>query len=290
MELKMKLLALVAISSLLILGACGGGSGGTVAAITNGSPARYVALGDSYSSGHGTVPKPDTSRCSRTQYAYPELWIQKHAVADFTFVACQGAVMANVTDTAQTAQGETQPQIAAISSATNMVTITIGGNDTGFADIATSCAESEIFNRDTKACMAKVQQISDIVAGTAFAGNLLKTYRAVRAAASPDARIFVLGYPQFYYLPQDAIGPKTRAQVDALMLAMDAVIRTAADTAGVTYVDVDSYFTGHGAGKQNPNAQWINDITFSDIHVSLHPNIDGHALGDLPALEAATGG
>jgi len=284
----------------LCLAACGGGSStGAPSSGLDAQDLHYVAMGDSYSSGHGTEPKPDMAQCSRTEYSYAKLWADRHGVRDFTFVACQGATTANVLTQAQTDQSETRPQLEALSPRTNMVTITIGGNDTGFADIARACAESEINNRDTPACMQRILGVQQIVDGavllpdnTTFSSHLLRTYQAIRQKLSPDARIYVLGYPQIYYLPpgDNAIGPATRQMVDGLMISMNREIRTAAETAGVTYVDVDRYFAGHGAGAANPNAQWINDIDFRDIHVSLHPNIAGHAQGDLPALEAATGG
>jgi lysophospholipase L1-like esterase len=284
----------------LTLAACGGGSGQTVQSTAlTAEDLHYVAMGDSYSSGHGTEPKPDTTQCSRTEYSYAKLWAERHGVRDFTFVACQGATTANVLNQAQTAQSETRPQIDALSPRTNMVTITIGGNDTGFADIARTCAESEINNRDTPACMQRITEVQQIVDGTVlladntpFSRHLLRTYQAIREKISPGARVYVLGYPQIYYLPpgDNAIGPVTRQMVDGLMISMNREIRAAAEAAGATYVDVDRYFAGHGAGKANPNEQWINDIDFRDIHVSLHPNIAGHAYGDLPALEAATGG
>ncbi|MCZ2497514.1 hypothetical protein GN316_12165 [Xylophilus sp. Kf1] len=292
-----------ALSACAILSACGGssGSGSGAAAISEPpDPAQihYVAMGDSYSSGHGTVAHPDMSRCSRTEYAYGPLWQQRHVPGTFSFVACQGATTANVTDTPQHAQGESDIQLAALSPQTNMVTITIGGNDVGFAETAKKCAESEIFDRDTRSCTHRILEIQEIVDGTrllpdntTFYQHLLRTYRAIRAQVSPAARIFVMGYPPIYYLaPADnAIGPQTRRQIDAVMVSMNGAIAQAAAEAGVTYVAVDAAFDGHGAGKDNPQAQWINDISLTDSHISLHPNADGHALGDLPALEAAAG-
>jgi len=291
------LAAALAASAFLV--ACGGSSPSAVDQALSALPAEihYVAMGDSYSSGHGTVAHPDMGQCSRTPYAYGPLWQQRHAPASFAFVACQGATTANVTTTPQSAQGESAIQLTALNAQTNMATITIGGNDVGFAEVSKKCAESEILDTDTASCMRRVMKIQEIVDGTqllpdntTFYAHLVRTYTAIREKVSPDARIFVLGYPQIYYLPPglEAIGPQTRQQIDAVMISMNSAIARAAAEVGVTYVDVQAQFAGHGAGKDNPNDQWINDISFTDKHISLHPNIDGHAKGDLPALEAAT--
>ncbi len=52
---------------------------------------RYVALGDSYSSGVGTRSYTLNSGCQRGIYAYPYLLAQARANTALTFVACSGA-------------------------------------------------------------------------------------------------------------------------------------------------------------------------------------------------------
>ncbi|WPB59143.1 SGNH/GDSL hydrolase family protein [Xylophilus sp. GOD-11R] len=276
------------------LAGCGSGGDSPLIPVQN----TFVAMGDSFSSGHGTEAYPDMSQCSRTRYSYPNLWALRHGQQGFTFVACQGATTDNVLRTAQTEQGEIRPQIEAVTAATQIVTITIGGNDTGFSGIADACAISEIFDRDKASCLRKIENVLDMVQGyqllpdnTTFYQHLLRTYQAIRGRASPTAAIFVLGYPQLYYLPTDleAIGPNTRRKVNELMVEMNAVIRRAAEDAGVTFVTADVRFAGHGAAWDNPNGAWINNITLEDSHSSLHPNIDGHALGYLASLEDVTG-
>ena len=52
---------------------------------------RYVALGDSFSSGVGTGSYTLSSSCRRGVYAYPWLVAQQRADTSLTFVACSGA-------------------------------------------------------------------------------------------------------------------------------------------------------------------------------------------------------
>src|SRR4051794_36288843 len=85
----------------------------------------YVALGDSYSSGTGTRTYFDTG-CERSVYAYPYL-IKGSLGSSFSFQACGGAKTHDVLDN----------QLGTLTSATQYVTISIGGNDAGFSSVIT---------------------------------------------------------------------------------------------------------------------------------------------------------
>ncbi|MDR1998319.1 MAG: hypothetical protein LBQ06_00005, partial [Frankiaceae bacterium] len=119
-------------------------------------PARYAALGDSFSSGAG-VPdfEPGTAadiggagdnRCHRSAAgSYSRLLVADPSVtADLepaTFGACSDAVTADVFSAGggQGNQGE-PAQIDRVDQFTDLITLTIGGNDVGLADIAANCA------------------------------------------------------------------------------------------------------------------------------------------------------
>ena len=94
------------------------------------APASYVALGDSYSSGTGTRSYiSDGTSCQRSVYAYPSL-IASAKGYSLVFRACSGATVADVTST----------QLSALGTGTAYVSISVGGNDAGFADVLTECA------------------------------------------------------------------------------------------------------------------------------------------------------
>lgn len=104
---------------------------------------QYVALGDSYSAGFGLTPYSDqpASGCYQADANYPHLVAAAFSLAldDRT---CSGATTWNVTTTPQltiTGAGTAPVQADALTADTDLVTITIGGNDLGFADIAESC-------------------------------------------------------------------------------------------------------------------------------------------------------
>src|SRR4051794_6478488 len=89
-------------------------------------PVDYVAMGDSYSSGAGAPPY---GLCFTSASSYAPRWAASHAVSSFLFVACGGVTSQQI-----------GPQYLALSSRTDLVTITIGGNDVGFIDVVLTCA------------------------------------------------------------------------------------------------------------------------------------------------------
>ncbi|WP_312858443.1 GDSL-type esterase/lipase family protein, partial [Pseudonocardia pini] len=86
-------------------------------------PVDYVALGDSYAAGVGA----GTGECGRTEASYPARYAV--GVRSFAFVACSGATTAGVL----------KDQVRAVSRDTDLVTITVGGNDVGFVPVLARC-------------------------------------------------------------------------------------------------------------------------------------------------------
>jgi len=112
-----------------VLAALASGFAGSGPAATTYS---YVALGDSYSSGVGTGSYTLDSTCKRSVYAYPYLYTQKHAGTSLTFVACSGAKTSDVLAI----------QVQSVTKSTTLVTMTVGGNDIGFANLIYQCTLS----------------------------------------------------------------------------------------------------------------------------------------------------
>jgi len=116
-------------------------------------PSRYVSLGDSYSSGEG-VPEfePGTASdvdeyggntCHRSAMgSYGRLLLDDPSVTanlePATFAACSGAVTADVTSPNPVNAGEPD-QRSHVDQFTDVITLTMGGNDIGFADLAVKC-------------------------------------------------------------------------------------------------------------------------------------------------------
>ena len=95
-----------------------------VAPAASASSVNYVALGDSYSSGVGAGSYTSSSgSCDRSTNAYSQLWANANDPASYISVACSGATTSTVISS----------QLSALSASTTLVSITVGGNDVGFA-------------------------------------------------------------------------------------------------------------------------------------------------------------
>jgi lysophospholipase L1-like esterase len=228
----------------------------------------YVALGDSYSSGVGA---PDTSgRCARSPLGYPTLWAADHPVTSFQNVTCGGAV----TDDALNGQ------IDSLGAETDLVTITIGGNDVGFAWVMLVCTFGSIAS-----CEDTIDEGLD---NEDVDGQLVATYAAIGSAA-PDAEILVLGYPRLFEETPGFCGFGRPSLAKRILLndaadQLNQKLEVLATAAGLTFIDVRDVFDGHGLCGDDP---WVNPLSFSAG--SYHPNADGYRDGYLVALEAALG-
>ena len=108
---------------------------------------NYVALGDSYSSGEGNPPfvlngeNTDTKldQCHRSPDSYPALLSDDGTVVinSFTDRACSGAT--TTTLTFGNPENHEDSQLNHISSTTNLITISIGGNDADFPGVLNNC-------------------------------------------------------------------------------------------------------------------------------------------------------
>ena len=233
------------------------------------SSTRYVALGDSYSAGLG-APNASTD-CGRSPQGYPTLWATAHGITTFTDVTCSGAVTDDVLAN----------QVPALSPQTDVVTITIGGNDIGMGQQVSTCLTS-----GDQACAQTIQQFETDL--PTYLAKIDQTYAAIRQAA-PHAQVYVLGYPHLFEATAfcfDLISPN---QAQRTMLNEgndvfnDSLARHAAQ-AGFRFVDVRPNFAGHS--DCSPSS-WINPIL--SLPGPLHPNANGYRLGYLAALTAVTG-
>jgi lysophospholipase L1-like esterase len=170
-------------------------------------------------------------------------------------------------------------QLWALGPGTDLVTVTIGGNDVGFADIMITCSLST-----TGACVTAVNR-GIHSARTALPARLEATYAKIRSRA-PDATVVVLGYPRLVDPGASCLNATKIAALGRGADALDAVIAGRAAAAGFRYVDPRARFAGHGACAARP---WINPFDALRLIESYHPNATGYAQGYLPLLTAVTG-
>lgn len=227
---------------------------------------RYVSLGDSYPAGEG-LPQP-VPPCGRTPLAYPNV-VATDLHASVSHHACNGATTADVLD-AEQAPGVGR-QIDAVTAGAEVVTISIGGNDLGFAQVMRDCVLNQL------PCTRLDPQVSQALA--TLRPRLEQIYREIRRRA-PSARLIVVGYPQLVVdLDQAGLAscagltPDEAGFVRRKGDELDAAVSAAADAAGARYVDTAAAFAGHEACSAQP---WMEGINFTDIVASFHPNAAGH--------------
>ena len=231
----------------------------------------YAALGDSYSSGVGTGSYTLDSACKRSVYAYPYLWTQKHAGTTPSFVACSGAKTSDLLST----------QIQAVTSATTLVTMTIGGNDIGFANLIYQCTLSN--------CSAALDSTRANLETTVGAA-LDRVYTTLKSRAAIGAKIVVLGYPHVFSgatcFGSLGISSTEETKANQLSDALDQLSATHAVTDGVTYKSAITAFTGHAVCS---SSAWLNGLNLFNTGESYHPNRAGHSSGYLPLVTAVAG-
>jgi lysophospholipase L1-like esterase len=226
----------------------------------------YVALGDSYAAGTGTRSTlNDGTTCQRSVYAYPSLVAGRRGYA-LNFRACSGARIADVANL----------QLSAVGATTSYVTVTVGGNDAGFAHVLTTCA-MPAWASD---CNAAVDQAQGIVA-TQVPSRLSSLFAQLRARAR-SARVVVTGYPRIFN-GQDCnaftwFSSAEEARLNSTADQLNGVLSKAATHAGFAFTNPAPAFLGHAVCD---DAEWLNGLS-SPTSESYHPNRAGHAAGFAP--------
>ncbi|NLG22174.1 MAG: SGNH/GDSL hydrolase family protein [Actinomycetales bacterium] len=221
----------------------------------------YDAIGDSYAAGSGAP----------VGAAYPEVLDGRMRIALDDFAAVPGA-------TAGPGPNSLAAQLGALDEDTDLVTLTIGGNDIPWSLTVTQC-----LLLDDTFCLAQIgvveQQIQDELPAILDAA-----YDDV-AAAAPNAHIVITGYahlfsPRFgdYLVPlnDDLTMVMSVAEQHAANYAADLLNQTIAERAaahGFQFVDVTQRFGNHGG---NAPAPWLHGVVLDQIGDSFHPNTQGY--------------
>ena len=295
---------------------------------------NYVALGDSFSSGEGagsydfSTNRKGVNECRRSPYAWStdepgrenEASLDK-ALAPLVrpeFAACSGAVIADLFET-RSHKGErwSNPparQLDSLSEETDIVSLTIGGNDMGFGRLIKHCAifpncdQMPIASFDDRTieewAMANIDGFSG--SGTR---SLEAAYRAAREAS--DAAVYALGYPNvlannnsrcalpsswsentlgrilFELAPEGHVFQNSELQMFRRLGArLNQTIECSARRAGVHAVttDVVNAFAGHehcgdGVPYVHGFGPFIRGLFSGDLEEreTLHPNLAGQA-------------
>lgn len=247
---------------------------GVSASPAHAAAPSYVALGDSYSSGTGTRSYlNDGTSCQRSVYAYPSL-IATSSGSALNFRACSGATIADVTNL----------QLSAVSASTTYVTITVGGNDAGFAAVLTECAKPAWASN----CNAAIDRAQTIINGQ-IPGRLDPLFSAIRGRA-PQARTVVAGYPRIFN-GEDCnlltwFSPTEEARLNTTADLLNSKVQAAAGRAGLIFRNPTTVFVGHAVCDR---PEWLNGLS-NPTGESFHPNRLGHSSGYTPLVGPALTG
>ncbi|MDQ2849556.1 MAG: SGNH/GDSL hydrolase family protein [Actinomycetota bacterium] len=232
----------------------------------------YVVLGDSYSAGVGAGGSTDS--CYRSQRGYAPL-VAAHYGLQLSYQACSGA----------TTQDVLTKQLGTLGAGTSRVSMTIGGNDVGFAFVLFTCGAPSWLS-DCTGAIARGRTTLQ----TKLPGRLKSLFAQIRGRA-PRAKVTIVGYPHLFGTRDcDALtffsGPD-RTDLNKAVDQLDALLTTTATSYGFDFVDPRSQFTGHTPCAAAP---WINGLSFP-VGDSYHPNFPGQqAYASLvgPALNATS--
>lgn len=245
------------VSALVVLSACSFSSHTPTPKAT--AYKNYVALGDSYSAGPLIPPadKKAPAICARSQANYPGYLARYLGVKKLSDVTCSSATSDDLYSSQSTRMGvpqnsgtKTPPQINAVKSNTDLVTIGIGANDfTLFGNIVASLA---------------------VKGGVTMNGNDIdgletSLERAIDAihARAPHARIVVVGYlrvaPVTGVCDDFDVTARKAQSADAAERHLNGALAKAARVKKATYIDSYAISRGHDicAGSD----AWVNGPT-----------------------------
>jgi lysophospholipase L1-like esterase len=278
----------------------------------------YLALGDSFSSGEGAYNYVDgtditSNRCHLATSSYSYLIASQLNLNGFHSVACSGALTKDAYDVysqndynknhSQAQQKQTinfDPEIYqnflpgyriqnnfVKLNQPKVVTISMGGNDVGFAGLVAKCLGPGTCYNTYEERLALVHEINSKFDG------LTKMYSDIRSGMPSDGRLYIVGYPQLVF-PGGNCAINVHLNSEELVFAqqlvqyLDSVVHRAADYVGVRYVDVENSLYGHRHCEVDSNQVAVNGLskghtlpTFLNGPLgkeTFHPNPLGHSL------------
>ena len=240
----------------------------TLQAPASAAGPSYVALGDSYASGVGTRTYiDDGTSCQRSTYAYPYLVAQQKGYT-LNFKACSGATTSTVTNS----------QLSAVTSTTKYVTISVGGNDAGFSDVITECAQPGWMSD----CNGAIDGAQSIIHNT-LPGRLNTLYASIKSRA-PGAVVVVTGYPRLFQ-GEDCnaatfFSPSEETRLNQTADLLNGKLSAAASAKGFKFANPTSRFIGHAVCD---DVEWLNGLS-NPISESYHPNKLGQSSGYTPLV------
>lgn len=240
------------------------------------APLDYVAMGDSAAAGPLVgIPDPNLACFRSLTTDYPRV-VAGRLGAELTDVTCSGA---KIEDFSGRQHGFLPPQYDALSDRTDLVTVTVGGNDAGLVQAALSCVnalpEPVGFSCADRYTADGRDQLAERIARVApdFDASL-----EVIEQKAPHAEVVVVGYGT--YLPPGGCHPKEPVwardadYIQASVDALSAVLGEKARAHGAEFVDIGPVSRGHDVCAA-PADKYFEGFIPTSLAAPLHPNARG---------------
>jgi lysophospholipase L1-like esterase len=241
------------------------------------SDERYVALGDSFTSGP-YVPTTDLAGgCFRSDHNYPSLLARRLGIEDFVDVSCAGARTRDLPHRQLTLPGARVPaQLDALDADTTLVTVGIGGNDFDlYSHLSSTCLQLRRSDPTGSPCRTTMTSGSrDLVATTDRIGRHVARVLRLVADRAPAARVVLVGYPRV--APSHGACPDLLPYAtgdvgfgDEVLRGLNTAMHRAADRAGAEFLDMYAASRGHDVCSDQP---YVNGVhTDQQRAAAFHP-------------------
>lgn len=262
---------------------------------------QHVHLGDSFASGEGTFnyedgtderrrwpwqDKSEENTCHRGVDGWGNQVGGTHMPGRTINVSCSGAKTGEYYDPHEGNNGQ-DAQSLALTPETTLVTLSLGGNDVGFADIVMDCllpfkcrsdwgTPSEDYGGATQFEYALDQTMVDLSA----------LYDDIIRKTEGNAHVVVMGYPPLWDEGDDGwfgqhgndplFAPKDMEWMNDRAADINAALKQLAEEKGFHFIDPTEAFEGHGVGSDDP---WILAFGWGKHRAgkpeTYHPTQDG---------------
>lgn len=282
----------IAVSSLGSTSSVPGSAAGSLGSLASPAYAEYVALGDSDAAFGNQSKQADFSPagCGQSLTNYPKVLSANPAIGELSDVTCGGAQIPNLAgeQAIATPPGVASPQFAALSAGTDLVTLSIGGNDVGFASIV-GCIIKQAPFAETPNCEDAIGAgiAADIAETFGEGGEVDDVYAAIKTK-SPNAKVIATRYMPV--MPAagisceftDDLAPVDVAWAREVTEDINAAVHAAATRNGHTSVlPMDASDRSACAA---PDKRWTSFMGVTDDAAPFHPT----ALGQQAMAAAIT--
>lgn len=243
---------------------------------------RYVALGDSWAAGPFIpIQRVDPPGCARSTRNYPAVLSGRLGVAEYVDVSCSGAQTEHMTQPQPVPFGVNPPQFEALTEDTDLVTVTISGNDVGFGEMVRTCSRLSFTDPLGNPCQRQATAGGGDRHAEAVdeAAPLVAAVLADIEERSPEATVALVGYlrilpPQRGCWPVVPVAVGDVPYLDGIQRRLTEMLAEQADAADVVFVDAYAQSLGHDV-CQPPGRKWVEGLVPTAPGWPVHPNATG---------------